>query len=123
VVELGSSLSGLPGQLRARIVEVLELVSDPAAQRRYRRGAGKANVGAELINLWGDWYLPKGKSFRAAFSADELAALGRFDRVLSDVSARTPDPLPPFDTLARTPAWQSLAQAAGDALDILRARG
>jgi hypothetical protein len=122
VVELGSSLSGLPAQLRARIVEVLELLSDPAAQRRYRHGAANANLGAELINLWGDWYLPKGKNFRAAFSADELAALAQFDRVLSEVSARTPDPLPPFDTLSRTPPWQRLLKAAREALELLRTR-
>jgi hypothetical protein len=114
-------LSGLSARLRTRIVEVLELLSEPAAQRGNGQGAADANLGAELINLWGDWYLPKGKNFRAAFSPDEIAALGQVDRVLSEVSARTPDPLPPFDTLARTPAWQGLARVARDALEMLRA--
>lgn len=120
MVQLESSLSELPARLRARILEVLELYTDEAALRRLRKSTTVRDVGAELFNLWGDWYAPKGKDFRKAFSPAELAALVRFNRVLDDVAAKTPDPLPPVDVLVRSPEWQRLAAAARSALEHLQ---
>ncbi len=102
----------LSNNLRARVLEPLEMIADGDRQRKYQAGVPYVNVSAELFNQWDDFYHPSSERFRAGFDESELEALGRFHLILNEVSEQTPQQLPPLDEFISTDAWRRLAAAA-----------
>ncbi len=106
----------LAQRLRARVMDVLALVADETAQRRYQASVPHVDVSAELFNQWEESFFPSDVQFQRAFRSDELDALRRFDLVVKDVSGRTPKQLPQLDRFIGTQAWRDLSEAARVAL-------
>src|SRR6516225_7641204 len=113
-------MSELSERLRTRLLEVLELVADETAQRAYQAAVPLVDAPAELFSLWDEVYFPDGDDFRSAFTDAELRALRAFHSVLEDVSASTPQHLPPLDEFVKTEAWRRLVTAAHVALAALK---
>lgn len=66
-------------------MELLELISDPIAQRSYEFDVSIADVPAELVSMWfDDLYHPKMPWFSEAFSDHELTKLASFHNFYSD---------------------------------------
>ena len=113
-------MSELSDRLRSRVLEVLALVADADAQRKYQASVPHVDVPAELFNQWEESFFPANDEFRSAFTDAELDALRRFELVVSDVSTQTPKQLPALDAFVRTAAWQRLSDAARATLQDLR---
>jgi hypothetical protein len=113
-------MSELADRLRARVLEVLALIGDREAQRKYQENVPHVDVPAELFNQWEESFFPADDQFRSAFNDAELDALRRFDLIVDEVSAQTPKQLPPLDAFIRTDAWQRLSEGARAALRDVR---
>ena len=113
-------MSELAENLRSRVLEVLALVADASAQRKYQAIAPHVDVSAELFNQWDESFFPGNADFQSAFTAAELDALRRFDLIASDVSVQTPKHLPTIEAFILTPSWQRLSSAAQSTLRALK---
>ena len=107
--------------LRSGVVEMLELLADPAAQRTYERDAPLADAPAELICGWfDDLYHPSTAPFVAAFAERERQALAAFHAIF----AQHVDALPcdnGVHALQGDPRWSEITQAAAAARRALGA--
>lgn len=102
-----------PDHARESVRELLQLLSDPAAQRKYERDVPIANVPAELVCMWfDDLYHPE---LLTGFSESERKALADFH---SFFDARV-EGLPCDGGVAKlhdAPAWREVMAKAGQAL-------
>jgi len=79
------TLLGMPEEdrlhtTRRMLRQLLELIGDFSAQRKYERDVPIANVPAELVCDWfDDQYHPDARFFSDAFSSQERAALADFN--------------------------------------------
>lgn len=106
--------------IRARIVDVLELIADVQGQVRYQAAVPPGvNVSNELFNRWGDWYRASNPSLLGVFNRRELAALEAFAAVLDRAADETPPVLPLIPEFMRSHAWGQLQSAAVKALVAL----
>lgn len=106
--------------VRARIVDVLELIADVQGQIRYQAAAPPGvNVSNELFNRWGDWYRASNPSLPAVFNRRELAALETFADLLDKAADETPPALPLIPEFMRSHAWGQLQSGAVKALVAL----
>jgi hypothetical protein len=113
-------MSEIAEPLRTRVLEVLALVADEDAQRRYQAAVPHVDVPAELFNQWEESFFPRDCQFQSAFADEELDALRRFDVIMREVSAKTPRQLPALDVFITTDAWRELSMAARVALGEVR---
>lgn len=56
-------MSELTSRLRSRVLDVLALVADADAQRRYQARVPHVDVPAELFNQWDDSFFPASDDF------------------------------------------------------------
>jgi hypothetical protein len=110
-----------PDEIRESVRRLLELLSDPEAQRDFERHVLDVHAPSEFVCRWfDDVHHPEDEAFLAAFSPEERAALAAFDEVYR---AKEPElePLPEDATaLQALPAWGEIVRAAGDARKALR---
>jgi hypothetical protein len=111
-------------RVRNRLIEYLELAASFDQQHTYQATA-PIHVPDEIVNQWEDWYRPDLPSDYAPplFSHEEALALQKFHAVWNEVALRTPDPLPPLDSLQQTDFWNHLRCAAESALKVFNGRG
>lgn len=112
----------LASNVRARVIEVLELIACKRAQLDYQARASHVHVAHEIFNQWEDWYRPGRDDLSQSFSAQELDALRAFNEVFEDVSAATPTMLPGIEVFVATREWERYAEAARAALARVRRR-
>lgn len=110
-------------EFRGRIIEVLELISDPEAQLEYENRAPFVDVAAELFNQWDESYHPEDPCFLGQFGPGELAALEVFAGVVDEVAAATPAQLPPLGEFIKTKHWERLVFGARVALRMVAPHG
>ena len=128
MVELVRAMTVEPGivhvarNLRARIVEVLQLVADKEAQLRYQADAPHVQVSNEIFNQWEDYYRPDTEEVQMVFAPDEQRALLDFNSVFDAVCEETPQVMPPIAEFVETAAWARYQNAAIDALKVLHRR-
>lgn len=108
--------------LRARIVEVLQLVADKEAQLKYQADAPHVQVSNEIFNQWEDYYRPDTEEIRLAFAPDEQQALLDFNSVFDAVCEETPQVMPPIAEFVETTAWARYQNAAAEALKVIQRR-
>lgn len=103
-------------RIRNRIMEYLDLASDPVAHARFGPDA--------VVNYWEDWQAADWAASYPdpVFTAAEREAMAAFDAAWR-VAAATPDPMPPLEQLTGLAAWQQLVAAAGKALSVFNRRG
>jgi len=108
-------------EIRAAVLEVLELISSKEKQIEYQKNVSLAQVPAELFCRWGDIYLFKDDpaTYKAIFSSSELNILEEFDAVLGSISEATPNELPLLTDFIATDEWKKLSDAAANALSKL----
>ena len=120
------SLEELHSRLRNRIIEHLQLLSSYRRQLTFQANAPSAHVSDELFNTWRDW-VPDEAAIAEfgppVFSPAEVSAIRQFHRQLGTIAAVTSDPLPPIAEFLGTPDWQTLSNAAKQALLAFAARG
>ena len=114
----------LLANIRTSVIEVLQLLADPEAQREYERNVAIADVPAELFCLWfDDVYHPESPAHQAAFSPGELDLLAEFTKLFLDAEAELPDPLPRLRELQAHPAWSRVVSGAASTLRGLAREG
>jgi hypothetical protein len=116
-------MNELSDNLRRRVLEVLALVADAEAQRKYQASVLHVNVSEELFNQWDDAFFPEDSHFISAFSSRELDVLRRFNAAMETVGETTPNSLPSLDAFMQTQAWHRLSDAARFALDEIEKTG
>ena len=107
-------------EFRGRIIEVLELISNPEAQLEYQKRASFVKVAAELFNQWDESYHPTDPCFLGQFGSSELAALAVFAGVIDEVADATPAQLPPLVDFMKTKHWERLVLSARVALSAVK---
>jgi hypothetical protein len=112
----------LPSHVRGYIVGYLNVAVDEAAQHDYQARVPYVSVSNELFNQWEDLYHPDWDPFRAAFTADEAAALAEYNEALDSLAQRTPQTVPPLDEFAASPEGRELRAAAAATLARLAPR-
>lgn len=106
--------------VRKQLIEVLLLWSSAKKQLEYQKNAPIADVASELFCQWqDDCYHPESELFALAFNAEELLALKTFDQTISHISARTPTNLPDIHTFVKSGEWETINEAAIEALKKL----
>ncbi len=113
-------LTELQSTLRRNIVEHLHTLSSADEQLQYQRNVPFVNVTVELICMWfDDSYHPEDKDFMAAFSAQELIAMARFNQLFDNVleSGALREETPQIEDLIKTPEWKYLMQEAAQTLE------
>jgi hypothetical protein len=119
------SMSEKPSRelIRQNIVELLALLADAEAQRRYERNVPIANVPAELLCMWfDDLYHPDDAAFVRAFSTPELAALEEFNRTYRSVADELEPLAVSVGDLHAHPSWSRVSPAASAALKAIDGR-
>jgi hypothetical protein len=110
-------------RIRNRIIEILELASSFERQHKYQ-SAQVCHVPNELLNQWWDWVdLSRGEPGPPVYSAEEVAAIRRYDGVLNAVADSTPPWLPDLEQLVSTASWRRLRDEAAAALVVFLVRG
>ena len=103
--------------LRKNVIETLQLLSEPALQKKYESDVPIAYVPAELFCLWyDDSYLPESDAFIEAFSEYELKVLANFTEVFDVVYEETDENPPDLEVLHSLPSFQIMMTAARKAL-------
>jgi hypothetical protein len=104
---------------RSRVRELLALLADPVAQRRYEVEVPIANVPAELICMWfDDHYHPGSSWFIEAFSPGEREVIADFNRVFDGIAQSLPTDRG-VSALQSTPEWDTVCRAAAETLAAL----
>lgn len=116
----GRALATMTPPFRSRIVDLLDLISDPNAQLDYQSRVPYVDVAAELFNQWDESYHPSDPCFLGQFSPSELAALAVFAGVIDEVADATPAQLPPLVDFMKTKHWERLMLGARVALSAVK---
>jgi hypothetical protein len=100
--------------IRKNIVDTLVLLSSHEKQSEYP-------VPVEWLCFWfDDYYHPKDKSFKQAFTAQELEALSEFNVYFEAETEQIGDPPTRPDELWNMPAWQGIMKKAIETLKIIK---
>lgn len=102
---------------REEIEDLLVLLADFDAQRRYQARVPAVDVPAELFNQWDDVYR---KDARTEFTHEEWAALEAFSQDFERIARETPRHLPPLEQCINSRQWTEMQQAASATLTRLR---
>ena len=99
-------------QTRRVFRDLLELISDFSAQRKYEQDVPIANVPAELVCMWfDDQYHPDSTRFSDAFSSRERAALADFSAYYG-ARKRVLPMSTGVDSLQATQEWADVSEKA-----------
>lgn len=98
---------------REELEDLLRLLADFDAQRRYQADVPRVNVPAELFNQWDDLFRLQR---RVEFTESEWAAVETFAVELDRIASETPNDLPPLEVCIRSVHWQALQAGATMAL-------
>jgi hypothetical protein len=113
-------------RIRNRVLEYFDLAASFERQREYEQAAPIAHVPYEVINQWGDNFprgLQRDLERSSVYSADEIAALRHFEKVLGSTCRAVPDDYPTLAEVQALPAWEELRQAAESAHNVFARRG
>lgn len=101
-------------RVRNQLIDYLEVASSFAEQQRYQLKSPQLQAPLEIIEQWADWVGPNWRDhFKApVFSAAELDAVERFQRMWSSLSKLLPQPLPTIELIQKDPIWEELRVAA-----------
>lgn len=111
--------SELASNIRSRVFEILELISDERAQRSYQDRAPMVQVSSELFNQWEDVHHPDTEEWQLAFDQPERSVLRSFNMAFEEVCEVTPQLLPPLSEFIGTESWRIYRDAAKSALEEL----
>ena len=104
---------------RSVILDLLALLADPAAQRRYEVAVPIANVPADLVCMWlDDGYHPDSSWFIEAFSPGERERLADFNRVFEAISQSLPTD-GGVSALQAASGWDTVCRVAAETLAAL----
>ena len=96
--------------VRHRVVEYLELLSQPAQQIDYEARAAVANVHGQLVSKFcDDLFHPKSRQFLDAFTENEIKDLARLYGLLIESGLLRASSL---TDLLREPEWRRIARFA-----------
>ncbi|MEO0594223.1 MAG: hypothetical protein AAFZ38_11640 [Myxococcota bacterium] len=109
----------LASNIRRRVFEVLELISDERSQRSYQDRAPMVQVSSELFNQWEEVHHPDTEEWRLAFGPDERSVLRSFNSTFEEVCEATPQLLPSLSEFMDTESWRIYRDAAKSALEEL----
>lgn len=109
-------------RIRNRIIEVLELVADSEAQRKYDL---TYSAGDAVFIWWEEWFDPEDLDYYAPplYTLEERQALIDFHKVWERACEQTPARLPAIEQVQEWPIWQELTQAGDAALAVFKERG
>ena len=103
------------GPHRVNIINVLQIIAEPADQLLYQAKA-PVNVANELVNQWfDDFYHPTSPQFPSEFSGEELERLAEFNRFFDERIALLPDSLAEMLNVA---AWCEVVAKANAVLAV-----
>lgn len=107
------------GTIRSRVVEELDLLSQPTQQVAYEASLTEGgHAPTELISgFCDDLYAPKSPNFVDAFSEEELKALAHLYGLLVEASKSRPASVA---DMLRTPQWRAVVSAARELAARLR---
>jgi hypothetical protein len=105
-------------------MEYLEIASSYEEQLQYEANVPIANVPNEMIEQWSDQvHLELFRYCEPVYSAEEQAAIIRFNDIWQEVIEETPKIMPPLVKLLGSPSWEKLRIGAEQALEVFRLRG
>jgi hypothetical protein len=113
--------------IRGGLRELLELLADPEAQRRYEVNVPIADVPGELVCMWFDDlyhpdtscpHFPDSICFAGCFSNEERSILARFNSVYDREKRKYPEDCD-VSELQASEAWRTVTEAATTALTEL----
>ena len=107
--------------IRERVLEYLELLSQPSRQLEYETSVARADSHGELVSLFcDDLFRPKNKQFLDAFTEDEIRDLARLYGLLIESRQLRASSLA---DLLREPEWRRIARFAMELVATIDAGG
>ncbi len=112
-------------RIRNRMIESLEVSADFEQQWEYQRSVPWVNVPTEIIECWSDCYHGHDPTWLSSpvFTADEVAAVTKFDHQWRETVNQTPRNIPNLSDVQQLETWKQLRAAAQLALAVLAKRG
>ena len=113
-------------RIRNRVIEDLETAASYDGQRRYQAAVPFVNAITEIICTWANDLVPEGWQswfLPPVFTAEEIDAVVRFDKVLHVVADALPRAKPQLSQLIGTEPWERLRRAAVESLAVFQQRG
>lgn len=110
-------------QVRAKVIELLELYASEAKQREYQKNVPWVPVPTELVEMWfSDTYHPRESGFRLVFTARELEALARFHVRFDTITHGRGNNAfgPDLEELLKDERWRQLMAEAAVVLGIVK---
>jgi hypothetical protein len=107
--------------VRERVLDYLELVSQPSRQLEYETSVPRANSHGELVSWFcNDLFRPKSRDFLDAFTENEMKDLARLYGLLIESRQLRASSLA---DLLREPEWRRIARFAMELIATIDAGG
>lgn len=106
--------------LRASIVDLLDLLSSPEKQLEFESRVPH-DISVELRSMWfDDFYIRDNESFKCSFSQKEMAAMADFSKYYSDRERLLPEARDGITSWLNNEIWQGIMQKAKETLGVFR---
>ena len=102
------------------IIDLLKLLASEELQLAYEKNVPHVDITAELLFMWfNDQYHPGEAFFASCFTADELAALERFNRFYEERVDKLPESQGTVRTWLTNPVWREIMREAQKTIECI----